>query len=89
MHPRCGRCGKRRPHIHRVSHTSHSDRRYHFNEELPTDSAREAQSEKVVAALRDGFLSTADSGASLVVHVLHKDVFDRLRGNRTNLKGIL
>lgn len=45
------------------------------------------QSEKVVAALRDGFLSTADSGASLVVHVLHQDVFDRLRGNRTNLKG--
>ncbi len=45
------------------------------------------QSERVVAALRDGFLSTADSGASLVVHVLHKDLFDRLRGNRTTLKG--
>ena len=43
MHLRYGRCGKRRPHTHRVSHTSHSDRRYHFNEELPTDSAREAE----------------------------------------------
>jgi hypothetical protein len=45
------------------------------------------QSEKVIAALRDGFLSTAESGTSLVVHVLHQIVFDRLRGNRTNLKG--
>jgi hypothetical protein len=45
------------------------------------------QSEKVVAALRDGFLSTAESAASLVVHVLDQAVFDRLRGNRANLKG--
>jgi hypothetical protein len=45
------------------------------------------QSEKVVASLREGFLSSADSGASLVVHVLQQDVFNRLRGNRTKLKG--
>ncbi|MHB0971550.1 MAG: hypothetical protein ACYC9N_01885, partial [Thermoanaerobaculia bacterium] len=36
------RCGKRRPHIRRVSHTSHSDRRCCFNQKRPTDSAREA-----------------------------------------------
>jgi hypothetical protein len=40
---RYGRCGKRRPHIHRVSHTSHSDYRCCFNRERPTDSAREAK----------------------------------------------
>ena len=27
MHVRYGRCGKRRPHFRRVSHTSHSNRR--------------------------------------------------------------
>ena len=47
------------------------------------------QSEKVVASLREGFLSSADSGASLIVHVLHQDVFNRLRRNRTKLKGNL
>lgn len=45
------------------------------------------QSEIVVAALRDGFLGTAASGASLVVHVLHTEVFDSLRRNLTNFKG--
>jgi hypothetical protein len=39
---RYGRCGKRRPHIHRVSHTSHSDYYYCFKRKRPTDSAREA-----------------------------------------------
>ncbi len=40
---RYGRCGKRRPHIHRVSHTSHSDYYYCFKRKRPTDSAREAE----------------------------------------------
>lgn len=40
------------------------------------------QSEKVVAALKRGFCRSADPGASLIVHVLHRDVFDRLRINR-------
>lgn len=47
------------------------------------------QSEKVVASLREGFLSSADSGAALIVYVLHQDVFNRLRGIRTKLKGTL
>jgi hypothetical protein len=45
------------------------------------------QSEKVVAALKRGFCSGADPGASLIVHVLQKEVFDRLRGNRQAIKG--
>jgi hypothetical protein len=45
------------------------------------------QSEKVVAALKSGFSSTADPGATLTIHVLHKEVFDRLRGNRQVIKG--
>jgi hypothetical protein len=45
------------------------------------------QSEKVVAALKQGFSSTADDGASLVIHVLHREVFDRLRGNREAIRG--
>jgi hypothetical protein len=35
MLSRYGRCGKRRPHIHRVSHASHSDRRCCFNQKRP------------------------------------------------------
>ncbi len=38
------------------------------------------QSEKVVAALRSGFRSTADPGASLFIHVLHRDIYERLKG---------
>src|SRR5262245_51964333 len=45
------------------------------------------QSEKVVAALREGFLHYAAPGASLIIHVLHREVFDRLRGSRGALKG--
>jgi hypothetical protein len=45
------------------------------------------QSEKVVAALKAGFCVSADPGASLIVHVLHKEVFERLRGNRQAIKG--
>lgn len=45
------------------------------------------QSEKGVAALKSGFSSTADAGASLIVHVLHKEVFDRLKGNRQIIQG--
>jgi hypothetical protein len=45
------------------------------------------QSEKVVAALRSGFCSTAAADASLVIHVLHQDVFERLKGNRRYIQG--
>jgi len=45
------------------------------------------QSEKVVAALKTGFATTADPGATLIIHILHKDVFDRLRSNRQAIKG--
>lgn len=45
------------------------------------------QSEKVVAALKAGFASVADEGSSLIIYVLHKDVFDRLRGNRQSMRG--
>jgi len=45
------------------------------------------QSEKVVAALKGGFSTSADPGAILIVHVLHKEVFDRLRGNRQAIEG--
>ncbi|MCU7805989.1 MAG: toll/interleukin-1 receptor domain-containing protein [Candidatus Thiodiazotropha sp. (ex Lucinoma borealis)] len=40
------------------------------------------QSEAVVASLKKGFVSSAHEDASLIVHVLHKEVFDRLRGTR-------
>lgn len=39
------------------------------------------QSEKVVAALKEGFEEYANESACLIIHVLHKDVFDRLRNN--------
>lgn len=45
------------------------------------------QSEAVVASLKKGFESSADEGASLIVHVLHEEVFDRLRGNRKVIAG--
>jgi hypothetical protein len=44
------------------------------------------QSEIVVTALREGFLNSAAPGASLIIHVLHREVFDRLRGSRGALK---
>jgi hypothetical protein len=40
------------------------------------------QSEKVVAALKKGFEGSAHEAACLIVYVLHKDVFDRIRNNR-------
>lgn len=45
------------------------------------------QSEMVVASMKRGFEANAHDGASLIVHVLHKDVFDRLRGNRKTIAG--
>ena len=45
------------------------------------------QSEKVVAALVRGFTSTAEPTAVLVIHVLHKDVYERLKGNRQVIQG--
>jgi len=44
-------------------------------------------SEKVVAALRSGFCRSAAPEASLIIHVLHKEVFERLRGKSQALKG--
>lgn len=44
-------------------------------------------SEAVVAALKKGFQHSAHADSSLVVHVLHKDVFDRLRANRSAIAG--
>ena len=45
------------------------------------------QSEAVVAALKKGFESSASEGANLIIHVLHKEIFDRLRGNRKAIAG--
>jgi TIR domain len=45
------------------------------------------QSEKVVAALRAGFSANAADGANLIIHVLHEDVFARLKANRPALVG--
>jgi hypothetical protein len=45
------------------------------------------QSEAVVASLKKGFERSAHEDASLIVHVLHKEVFDRLRGNRKAIAG--
>lgn len=40
------------------------------------------KSEQVVIALKKGFQEYADEGACLTIHVLHKDVFERIRNNR-------
>lgn len=45
------------------------------------------QSEVVVAALRAGFTATAAKDATLIVHVLHREVYDRLKGNRRVIQG--
>lgn len=45
------------------------------------------QTEAVVAALKKGFESSADDGANLIIHVLHKEVFDRLHGNKRKIAG--
>ena len=45
------------------------------------------RSELVAAALREGFTATAAADATLVIHVLHQDVYDRLKGNRRVLDG--
>ena len=45
------------------------------------------QSEVVAAALRAGFIATAAKDASLMIHVLHRDVYDRLKGNRRVIQG--
>lgn len=41
----------------------------------------------VIASLKKGFEGAAHEDATLVVHVLHKDIFDRLRGNRNAIAG--
>jgi hypothetical protein len=45
------------------------------------------QSETVVAALTKGFVNSAHEDATLLIYVLHQDVFSRLRGNRSTLIG--
>jgi hypothetical protein len=45
------------------------------------------QSELVAAALREGFSATAASDATLAIHVLHQEVYDRLKTNRGAIKG--
>jgi hypothetical protein len=45
------------------------------------------RSELVVGALRDGFLNTAASDATMVIHVLHQNVYDRLKANRRVIQG--
>ena len=45
------------------------------------------QSERVVTALKAGFSASADAGASLIIHVLHNEVFDRLKGQRQTIRG--
>jgi hypothetical protein len=45
------------------------------------------QSEFVAAALREGFSATAAPDATLTIHVLHQEVYDRLRGNRRIIQG--
>src|SRR5262245_9767998 len=45
------------------------------------------QSERVMAALRKGFTSAASPEATLVINVLHKDVYDRIKGNRQTIQG--
>lgn len=45
------------------------------------------QSELVVSSLKRGFTSTADPEATLVIHVLHADLYERLKGNRGVIQG--
>ena len=45
------------------------------------------RSELVVAALRESFAATAAPDAMLVIHVLHQEVYDRLKGNRRAVEG--
>lgn len=43
--------------------------------------------EVAAAALRRGFRDTAAPDATLVIHVLHPDIYDRLRSNRPIIQG--
>lgn len=45
------------------------------------------QSEVVVAALQAGFTATAAKDSTLIIHVLHREVYDRLKGNRRVIRG--
>ena len=45
------------------------------------------KSEHVVDALRKGFTATAGKDASLIVHCLHQEVYDRLKGDRKIVRG--
>lgn len=42
---------------------------------------------KVASALRKGFLATTAAGTSLIIHVLHREVFDQLKSDRQQIKG--
>jgi hypothetical protein len=44
-------------------------------------------SEHVTAALREGFTATAAADTTLIIHVLHQKVYDRLKRNRRIIKG--
>jgi|APTNR8051073442_1049403.scaffolds.fasta_scaffold07120_2 hypothetical protein len=44
-------------------------------------------SEKVAAALKNGFISRADPTATLVIHVLHNEIYERLKANRLVIQG--
>lgn len=44
-------------------------------------------SEKVVAALREGFSETASEAACLTISILHQDVYERLRAGRRRSNG--
>jgi hypothetical protein len=45
------------------------------------------QSEKVVSALREGFMKKASENSCLTISVRHKDVYERLRAGRQRIKG--
>lgn len=45
------------------------------------------RSELVAGALGEGFSATAAPDATMVIHVLHGEVYDRLKSNRTMIKG--
>ncbi len=45
------------------------------------------QSQKALSALHRGFGSIEKNSASLIVHVLHKEVYDRIQGIRKTIEG--
>jgi hypothetical protein len=45
------------------------------------------QSERVVSALRAGFSATAAQDACLIIHVLHRELYEQLKSNRRIIQG--